>query len=113
MPTVLVTGARGFIGGHLVKRLLGSGMRVRCLARKTADTDSAVNAEMVTGDYVSGAGLREAVEGADIVIHLAGVTKALRTADYYAGNVQAAESLARVAGGVARFVHVSSLAAVG
>lgn len=113
MPTVLVTGARGFIGGHLVKRLTECGMRVRCLARRQSAGTSSADAETVAGDYVTGAGLREAVEGADIVIHLAGVTKALRGNDYYAGNVQAAESMARVSGAVARFVHVSSLAAVG
>src|SRR5436305_1916990 len=112
MPTVLVTGARGFIGGHLVKRLAGCGMRVRCLARRQSGGAPA-EVETVVGDYETGVGLREAVDGADIVIHLAGVTKALRRSDYYRGNVQAAESLARVSGAVARFVHVSSLAAVG
>lgn len=113
MCTVLVTGAHGFIGGHLLKRLLGCGMRVRCLARKESRGASPGNVETVPGDYVSGAGLREAVVGADIVFHLAGVTKALRRGDYYAGNVQAAESMARAAGSVPRFVYVSSLAAVG
>jgi nucleoside-diphosphate-sugar epimerase len=113
MCTVLVTGARGFIGGHLVKRLLGCGMRVRCLSREKSGGGAPGGAEAVQGDYVSGAGLREAVEGADIVFHLAGVTKALRRGDYWAGNVHAAESLARVADSVPRFVHISSLAAIG
>src|ERR1043166_4918999 len=105
MPTVLVTGARGFIGGHLLKRLAGCGMQVRCLARRGTRGSPTPEVETVAGDYVSGAGLREAVEGVDIVIHLAGVTKALRRRDYYSGNVQAAESMARAAGAVARFVH--------
>src|SRR5207302_1909687 len=65
------------------------------------------------GDYATGAGLREAVAGVDVVFHLAGVTKALRRADYYSGNAVAAENLARAAVGAPRFVHVSSLAAVG
>jgi dihydroflavonol-4-reductase len=113
MPTVLVTGARGFIGGHLVKRLAACGMHVRCLIRKERDGAVSGEAEAFAGDYISGAGLREAVDGADIVIHLAGVTKALRHSDYFTGNVQAAESMARSAAAVPRFVHVSSLAAVG
>jgi len=58
--------------------------------------------------------LDEAGRGADTVIHLAGVTKALRAADYYAGNLTATENLARAAAGRGlRFVLVSSLAAAG
>jgi len=48
------------------------------------------------------------------VIHLAGVTKALRAGDYYAGNADATRTLARaITGRGIRFVHVSSLAAIG
>jgi len=71
-------------------------------------------AEVVFGELVSGAGLEEALEGIDTVIHLAGVTKALAVDDYYAGNVRATEKLARaVAARGIRLVHVSSLAAAG
>jgi nucleoside-diphosphate-sugar epimerase len=60
------------------------------------------------------AGLEEALQGVDTVIHVAGVTKALTTDDYYAGNARATENLARaVKGRPIRLVHVSSLAAVG
>ena len=57
---------------------------------------------------------RALVEGVDTAIHLAGVTKALRPADYYAGNAGATETLLRALGGRAiHLVHVSSLAAIG
>ena len=70
--------------------------------------------ETVYGDLASGAGLADALRGADAVIHLAGVTKALRTDDYYSGNVRATEQLAHaMAGQGIRLVHVSSLAAIG
>ncbi len=70
--------------------------------------------ETVYGDLASGAGLAEALHGVDTVIHLAGVTKALRAEDYYSGNVRATEQLAHaLAGRDVRFVHVSSLAAIG
>ena len=108
--TVLVTGATGFIGSHLVKRLLECGSRVRCVTRGNS---TVTGAETVRGDYASGAGLKEAVDGVETVFHLAGVTKALRPEDYFAGNAAATENLARVCAVVPRFVHVSSLAAVG
>ncbi len=114
MATVLVTGATGFIGWHLVKRLLEHGAGVRCLTRGAALLPAP--AETVRGDYVTGAGLREALAGVHTVFHLAGVTKALRTKDYFTGNVEVTEHLAQAAaeyGDSVRFVHVSSLAAAG
>jgi len=113
MATVLVTGSRGFIGGHLVKRLLACGMRVRCLVRNSKDAGASSETEIVAGDYLTGNGLREACAGIDIVFHLAGVTKALRRSDYNDGNARAAQSMALAAASVPRFVHVSSLAAAG
>jgi nucleoside-diphosphate-sugar epimerase len=88
-------------------------MSVRCLVRPESRAITPANVAIFSGDYLTGAGLREACEGSDIVFHLAGVTKALRRGDYEAGNTRAAESLARAAGSVPRFVHVSSLAAAG
>ena len=61
----------------------------------------------------AGTGLAEALRGIDIVIHLAGVTKARTPADYDRGNVVATANVLRAAGDVERFVHVSSLAAAG
>jgi len=111
MFTALVTGASGFIGSHLVERLLQGGARVRCLTRSARASGGPT--ELVCADYATGAGLREAVAGVDVVFHLAGVTKALRMRDYYSGNAQAVGNLARAAVSAPRFVHVSSLAAVG
>lgn len=116
---VLVTGGTGFIGSHLLERLVSMRARVRCLVRKSSPLlylpRSGV--ELAYGDLAAGSGLREAVEGVDIVIHLAGVTKARSEKDYYAGNVQATANLLRACGEApvppSRFVHVSSLAAAG
>jgi nucleoside-diphosphate-sugar epimerase len=108
----VVTGGTGFIGAHLIEMLAAAGESVRALVRRKIALPAGV--EPVWCDLTQARGVDEALRGADTVIHLAGVTKALRTADYYTGNLTATENLARAAVGRGlRFVHVSSLAAVG
>ena len=109
---ILVTGGTGFIGRHLLEKLVSSGCAVRALVRRQPPPQLAV--ETVHADLVTGEGLEKALEGADTVIHLAGITKALRPEDYYQGNARATENLARaLPEHEIRLVHVSSLAAVG
>jgi nucleoside-diphosphate-sugar epimerase len=110
----LITGASGFIGGWLVRSLVSQGRQVRCLVRRTSATARLGGAQLAYGDLVSGEGLAAALDGVDCVIHLAGVTKALRARDYYTGNAGATATLVRaMEGSGARLVHVSSLAAAG
>jgi nucleoside-diphosphate-sugar epimerase len=115
---ILITGGTGFIGSHLVEAACARGEKLRCLIRRDSFKRHPfalpAEAEIAFGDLVSGEGLREALEGAGAVIHLAGVTKALSTSEFYSGNARATENLARaVAGRGVRLVHVSSLAAIG
>jgi len=112
---ILVTGGTGFIGSHLVERLVAQGRPVRCLVRRTSAIAGLPLAaiEVAQGDLESGAGLAEALRGVDTVIHLAGVTKARVPADYERGNAGATAQLLRAAGDIRRLVHVSSLAAAG
>ncbi|MDE3168093.1 MAG: NAD-dependent epimerase/dehydratase family protein, partial [Acidobacteriota bacterium] len=93
----LVTGGTGFIGAHLLERMSALGAPVRALVRRAAQLPPGV--EPVRGDLATGDGLADAVRGADTVIHLAGVTKALRAADYYSGNAAATRNLARTLAG--------------
>src|SRR4051812_31259678 len=112
---ILVTGGTGFVGSHLLARLLLDGTPFRCLVRPNGGRRTLpAGIETVAGDFVSGSGFDRALDGVDAVVHLAGVTKALQARDYYAGNAHATETLSKAARGRGiRFVHVSSLAAIG
>ena len=112
---ILITGGTGFVGSHLVERLRAGGEPVRCLVRSTSAVRRLpAGVETALADLATGQGIERALGGVDCVIHLAGVTKALSPADYYAGNAQATGSLVRAMEGRSiRLVHVSSLAAIG
>src|SRR5713226_9431884 len=109
---VLVTGATGFIGSHLVERLLSEHATVRCLLRPVTPRAGRIlppsGVKPVLGDLTTGVGLEEAIDGADVVFHLAGVTKAPHASEYYAGNAQATENLVRaMSNGRATLIHMS------
>src|ERR1035437_6280574 len=112
---ILVTGGTGFVGRHLLEKLASAGEPGRCLLRATAAPRRLPQGvEPALGDLASGQGLPDALRGVDVVIHLAGVTKALSPAAYYTGNARATRNLAAaLQGRDTRLVHVSSLAAIG
>jgi len=115
----LVTGATGFVGSHLVERLLGAGMGVVCLVRPTSDLAAleGMDIERRVADLDDADSLRPAVRGVDYVFHAAGLTRARTRGEYLAVNADGTRRLleALLAEGVEprRFVYVSSLAAVG
>ena len=108
---IALTGATGFVGGHLLNRLLEAGHRVRALTRRPQPDRPGF--EWVAGDLANRAALAALVAGADAVIHVAGVLNAPNAAGFEAGNVTGTAALlaAATSAKVARFVHVSSLAA--
>ena len=112
---ILVTGATGFVGSHLLEKLRARGEAVRCLVRPATDRRRLpADVETATADLTNGDGLDRALSGVDTVIHVAGVTKVLAPADYFTGNTRATEILARaLVGRPIRMVYVSSLAAIG
>jgi nucleoside-diphosphate-sugar epimerase len=118
MNSVLITGASGFIGGHLAEALTRRGVHVRCLVRSTSRLErlEPLGAELVVGDVTDPQSLRAAVAGVDTVFHLAGLTCALRRKDLFRVNAQGPEHVARVCAACASppvHVLVSSIAASG
>lgn len=112
----LVTGAHGFVGSHLVERLLAGGAQLRCLARQgVPERLRGLPVEVVAGDLESGRGLADAVRGVDEVWHLGALTRSRTRRQMVRVNADATLALARhaAAAGVQRFVFCSSLAAVG
>ena len=71
MPTILVTGATGYIGGRLLHRLEDDGLAVRCLARRPERVrTSASRTEVVRGDCLEPASLTPAMAGIDVAYYL-------------------------------------------
>ncbi len=91
---ILVTGATGFIGRHLTAAL--SKMHaLRCLVRRNSDTSvlKHFSTEIIYGDLLAKDSLRPALDGIDLVYHLAGEVYSRRKDDYYKGNVLATQNL--------------------
>lgn len=117
---VLLTGASGFVGSHILDHLRTADIPVRLLLRTSSDTtfirDHLPHAETVRASFEDPAALRRALAGITHVIHCAGATKALTPAGLYTANQLATRHLvtaANDAGSVTRFILVSSLAAGG
>jgi nucleoside-diphosphate-sugar epimerase len=120
---VLVTGASGFVGSHLVDQLLlDKEISVRVLLRATSDQsylqDSRI--EKVQGSLSDVGSLEKAVQGVDAVIHVAGVISAKNVSEFYEGNTagtirlaEAFKSAPRTSSLSRKFIFVSSLAAGG
>ncbi|MFN2616769.1 MAG: NAD-dependent epimerase/dehydratase family protein [Thermoleophilaceae bacterium] len=109
----LVTGATGFIGGHLAQRLVREGHRVRCLIRATSDTSllDTLDVEIAAGDLTSAPSLAAAAEGCRCVFHCAAQVSDWATRDEIARiNVEGTRNLldASVDASARRFVHLST-----
>ena len=114
-----LTGANGFLGSHLVDRLLADGHEVSALVRESSDLRWLAGQEvrLVKGELDDPASLARAFEGAELIFHLAGAVVALESKAYYRVNQEACRVVAEAAmgcgEGLKRFVLVSTLAVHG
>lgn len=121
MATILVTGANGFVGSHMVPALLDAGHRVLALVRDDAGAaalmgrltaEQQAGVEIRRGDVTEPQTLPEALIGADAVLHLAAIPR-----DWDGGqtlrlvNTEGTRSVLRAAtdAGIRRFVHLGGL----
>jgi dihydroflavonol-4-reductase len=116
---IFITGATGFVGGHVARQYATEGASLRLLTRDTSRLDSlsGIDAEMVKGDLREPEKLRSALTGCDALVHVA--------ADYrlwvrdpkqmYAANVDGTREILKLARevGIQRVVYTSSVATMG
>jgi uncharacterized protein YbjT (DUF2867 family) len=114
---ILITGATGYIGQHLVKRLTEQGERPRCLVRdpgKAARVLPAAKVELVQGDTTQPASLSAALSDIDTVVHAAFMTADRKQSagnHYEETNVHGTANLIQAAkqSGVKRIIEISGL----
>lgn len=113
---VLVTGATGFTGQVLARKLCGMGLAVRAIARASSDISSMsdLDIEWVRGDVFDVATVNKAVKGVEYIFHVAAAYRdpGISDRDYYNVHVESTKLLAGAAlknPGFKRFVHTSTV----
>ncbi|MCC7494965.1 MAG: complex I NDUFA9 subunit family protein [Fimbriimonadaceae bacterium] len=112
---VLVTGATGFLGGHLITRLLADGVPLRALVRPRSPHQFLARrgVDLAFGDVADPASLPAACAGCSAVLHLVGLLREPPGVTFEAVVAEGTRSLvdAAVTAGVQRFVYVSAIGA--
>ena len=111
----LVTGATGYIGGRLVRRLTGEGRAVRALARDAARLDPLEGVEPIEGDLLEAGSLEGPLEGCSTAYYLVHSMEAASANGFADRDRRAAESFGRAAAaaGVERIVYLGGIAPAG
>lgn len=112
-----ITGATGFIGSHLADKLIHDSNwdEVKCLVRSKEKWLEGKDYTRIDGDLDSIKAIERALEGVDVIFHIAAIVKATSQAEFDHANVDATENIIRLAKktGVKKLVILSSLAASG
>ena len=115
MRSVMLTGATGFIGSHIAERLLRNKIITHLFVRRRTgliDSFEKMGAAIYVAQSNAPNILKESLKDTDVVIHCAGVTKALKEADYIKANVDFTENILCLIN-EQKFVFLSSQAAAG
>jgi nucleoside-diphosphate-sugar epimerase len=112
--TILITGATGFIGGAVARRLLAEGCQIKVLARtpEKAASLQKMGAEVLRGDLTDYDSVRSAMDGVDVLIHVAGAINLFADEETYSRiNALGTTNVCKAAldAGVKRFIHTSTV----
>jgi len=116
---VLITGATGFIGSHLTEALLNENFDVYCIVRNPLKLRflQGLNVKIIQGDCSQKETIEKIRWDFDYIFNLSGITKATHPEEFFQSNYLGTKNLVEVVAernpSLKRFVHVSSLAAVG
>lgn len=117
MKPTLITGATGFVGWHVARKLLKRGQRVRALVRDRARVRELNGIEVVAGDLRNPESVAEAVSGCGVVFHVAADYKlwTREPREMFRSNVDGTRNLLHAAqnAGVERFVYTSTVGCIG
>jgi len=111
---IAITGANGFVGSGLIRHFQSSGHQVIAIIRKNADAGLMPDCEIHRLDYSNQNDLLQALAGVDVLIHNAGMTKALSYTQMYNANVQLTRIILKTCEQVSnlkQFIQISSQAA--
>ena len=109
-----LTGASGFVGRHVLQQLHARGFSVRALLKDSKQIEAQIGLTPIVGRLNQPDALSELVDGADVVVHLAGATGGFDYADFARVNLSGTLGLLNAVeqkDRSMRFVHLSSLAA--
>lgn len=107
--TIALTGATGFVGGHLLSALISQGYSVKAITRRPQQ--SIDNVTWISGDLDNDGALKELIQGADAVINVAGLVKAKNYGEFLNANATAVERMISMLSSDQQFIQISSLAA--
>jgi dihydroflavonol-4-reductase len=116
---IFMTGATGLVGSFLAEALLQKNHKVRCLVRKESNLRwiADLDVDCFYGSLFDKESLKNGIEDCEIIIHVAGVTKARTEADYFNANFEGTRNLIDVclqnSENIKKFVNISSQTVVG
>ena len=117
MKPTLVTGATGFLGWHVARKLIERGHRVRALARPGSRVRELDEVEVVTGDLRDAESLARATAGCGVVFHVAADYRlwARDPGELFRSNVDGTRNVLEAArhAGVERLVYTSTVGCIG